>query len=178
MAAICRPDRLPKLRWVAQGSKNTTKTCFEPARELSSRRHAGMVLAMPCDTLDHQRRIVGFLNMGLTYIEGEVNGPAGRRPVRFLVDSGATYSLLAEEDWQAIGLAPKRAATFTLADGSRIGRGISECHVTLPQGEGHTPVILGESGDEPLLGVVTWEILGLVLDPFKRTLHPMRMLLV
>jgi len=38
-------------------------------------------------------------------------------------------------------------------------------------------VILGEPGDEPLLGVVTIEILGLVLNPFKRTLEPMRMLL-
>ena len=44
-------------------------------------------------------------------------------------------------------------------------------------GEGHTPVILGEPGDEALLGVVTLEILGLVLDSFKRTLRPMRALL-
>jgi hypothetical protein len=39
-------------------------------------------------------------------------------------------------------------------------------------------VILGEPGDEPLLGVVTLEILGIVLHPFKRTLEPRRMLLV
>ena len=44
--------------------------------------------------------------------------------------------------------------------------------------EGHTPVILGEPGDEALLGMVTLGILGLVLNPFKRTLQPMRMLLV
>ena len=36
---------------------------------------------------------------------------------------------------------------------------------------------LGEPGDEPLLGVVTLEILGLVLNPFTRTLQPMRALL-
>ena len=47
----------------------------------------------------------------------------------------------------------------------------------LPQGEAHTPVILGEEGDEPLLGVVTLEILGLVLNPFNRTLQPMKMYL-
>ena len=44
--------------------------------------------------------------------------------------------------------------------------------------EGHTPVILGEPGDEALLGVVTLEILGLVFNPFNRTLQPMRMLLM
>ena len=56
-------------------------------------------------------------------------------------------------------------------------RAVSEVHIRLPEGEGHTPVILGEPGDQALLGAVTLEILGLVLHPFKRTLEPMRMLL-
>lgn len=68
--------------------------------------------------------------------------------------------------------------TFTLADGTSVERKVSECHIVLPQGESYTPVVLGEPGDEPLLGVVTLEILGLVLNPFTRTLQPMRMLLV
>jgi hypothetical protein len=38
-------------------------------------------------------------------------------------------------------------------------------------------MILGEAGDEALLGVVTLEILGLVLYPFDRIRHPMRMAL-
>ncbi len=117
--------------------------------------------------------------VGVTYIEGEVRGPAGdMATVRFLVDSGATYSLLPQPTWQTIGLEPKRSATFTLADGTQVERRISECHLTLPQGECHTPVILGEDGDEPMLGAVTLEILGLVLHPFTRRLQPMRMLLV
>ena len=56
--------------------------------------------------------------MGIPFIEGEVssNGTVANRPV--LVDSGASYSLLAEEDWQALGLEPKRTASFELADGT------------------------------------------------------------
>ena len=116
--------------------------------------------------------------MGLTYIEDVVTGPTGRQAnVRFLLDSGATYTLLAEPDWRAIELTPTRSVNFTLADGTQITRQVGECHVALPQGEAHTPVILGEPGDEALLGVVTLEILGLVLNPFTRTLQPMRMLL-
>jgi clan AA aspartic protease len=116
--------------------------------------------------------------MGVTYIEGIARGPTGKEaPVRFLVDSGATYSLLPNEVWQAIELEPAREQTFALADGTMIQRRISECYVVLPQGQAHTPVILGEPGDEALLGVVTLEILGLVLNPFNRTLQPMRMLL-
>ncbi len=116
--------------------------------------------------------------MGITYIEGRVRGPKGEKDVRFLIDSGATYSLLPEVVWKEIGLIPKREHTFVLADGRTIVRKVSECYIILPQGEGHTPVILGESDDEALLGVVTLEILGVVFNPFKRTLEPMRMLLV
>ena len=116
--------------------------------------------------------------MGITYIEGVVTGPTGKQAVvRFLVDSGATYTLLPHKDWRAIELSPKRSATFILADGTSVERRVSECHIALPQGEGHTPVVLGEPGDESLLGVVTLEILGLVLNPFTRALQPMRMLL-
>jgi clan AA aspartic protease len=116
--------------------------------------------------------------MGVTYIEGEVRGPSGKSErVRFLVDSGATYSLLPKAIWEAIGLAPKRRLSFVLADGTTVERSVSEAFLVIPQGEAHTPVILGEAGDEALLGSVTLKILGLVLNPFDRTLHPMRMLL-
>jgi aspartyl protease family protein len=118
--------------------------------------------------------------VGISYAQGTVRGPTGTEAtVRFLIDSGATYSLLPESVWRAIGLAPKRDVEFVLADGTTVHRSVSECHLALSQGEGHTPVVLGEPGDaEPLLGVVTLEILGLVFDPFRRTLQPMRMLLV
>jgi clan AA aspartic protease len=116
--------------------------------------------------------------MGITYIEGQVKGPSGKQKnVRFLVDSGATYSLLPKSVWKTIGLKPKRKLSFTLADGTTVERSVSEAFVIFPQGEAHTPVILGEEGDEALLGVVTLEILGLVFNPFNRTLRPMRMLL-
>lgn len=116
--------------------------------------------------------------MGITFIEGTVSGNGCQETVRFLVDSGATYTLLPQTVWQTLKLKPQRSATFTLADGSTINRDISECFISLPQGKAHTPVILGGKADEALLGTVTLEILGLVLNPFERTLQPMRMLLV
>jgi predicted aspartyl protease len=114
--------------------------------------------------------------MGLTFIEGTVTGPTGtQREVSFLVDSGAHYTVLPSGVWQDLGLEPKRSATFTLVDGTRVERDISECHLALAGQEGHTPVILGETGDEALLGIVTLEIFGLLLDPFKRTLRNMHL---
>ena len=117
--------------------------------------------------------------VGLTYIDGIVSGPTGQRSVTFLVDTGAQYSLLPHEVWRSIGLASLRTRAFHLADGTRIERAVSECVIELPRIEdetprGHTPVILGEPGDVALLGVVTLENLGLVFNPFDRSLRPIR----
>jgi predicted aspartyl protease len=116
--------------------------------------------------------------MGLVFVEGTVTGPTGQQAsLQFLVDSGANYTLLPHRTWPSIGLTPKRSIRCTLADGSIIERQVSECHIALPEGDGHTPVILGEPGDEALLGTITLEELGLFLNPFTRTLQPMRMML-
>jgi predicted aspartyl protease len=117
--------------------------------------------------------------MGITYVDGTVTGPTGKQTaLRLLVDSGATYTLLSPEHWKPIELTPIRSMVFTLTDGTSVERKVSECLISLPQGEGHTPVILGEDGDQSLLGVVTLEILGLIFNRFNRTLQPMRTLLV
>jgi predicted aspartyl protease len=116
--------------------------------------------------------------MGLTYVEGLLTGPNGKQArVRFLIDSGATYTLVPAEESRLLELTPKRTVVFSLVDGTPIERSVSECHLSLPEGDGHTPVILGEPGDEALLGAITLEELGLVLNPFTRKLQPMRMTL-
>ena len=112
------------------------------------------------------------LRVGLTSIEGTVTGPRGTRiNLELLVDSGAKYTLLPHDIWTRLGLEPKRRMRFVMADGSVIERAISECHIALPEGDGHTPVILGELGDVALLGAVTLEELGLVFYPFDRSLR-------
>lgn len=113
--------------------------------------------------------------MGLTFVEATVTGPNDKsRTVSLLVDSGASYSLLPEDVWRDLGLKPQETLDFVLADGTTIQRNASECRIRLNGKERHTPVILGQPGDEPLLGVVTLENLGLVLDPFQRTLQAMK----
>lgn len=116
--------------------------------------------------------------MGQAYTEGKVKGEQGKTVnVRFLVDSGITYTLLPLQVWRALGLKPKRSVEFILADGTTIKRQMSECQIMLARREGHTPVILGEPEDKALLGILTLEILGLILNPFTRKLQPLRMTL-
>ncbi len=151
------------------------------ARRYVARKIRGMVLRF------YQLESGGFLpslraynlTMGLTYVIAKVRGkPGNERRVRLLVDSGATYSLLPERTWKALKLRPMREVTFSLADGTPIRRKVSECFFVLPQGQGTSPVVLGETGDAALLGVVTLESLGLVLNPFDRTLQDMKAMLV
>ena len=89
--------------------------------------------------------------MSVPYIDGVVTGDTGRQAaVKFLVDSGASYTLLPREAWQAIGLEPKRTAVFTLADGSALERKVSECLITLAGEQG----VVGE-GTRPLYSART-----------------------
>ena len=79
--------------------------------------------------------------MGITFIEGTVRGVTGTEAsVRFLVDSGATYSLLPPLIWQSIGLEAKRSQQFSLADGTLVERRISECYVIWEQREPIPPL--------------------------------------
>jgi predicted aspartyl protease len=118
--------------------------------------------------------------MGLAYIEATVRAPGRRRRlrrIRLLVDSGAVYSVLPQTDWRALGLKAERELEFVLADGTTLTRGVSECTFELEGRRATSPVVLGETEDQALLGAVTLETLGLMLNPLSRTLHPMRMVL-
>jgi clan AA aspartic protease len=116
--------------------------------------------------------------MGLVHVDMKVSAPGkAARTVRFLIDSGAAYSVLPQPVWKALKLKPKRTLEFTLADGTTITRDVSECRFAFCGIDAASPVVLGEERDEALLGVVTLENLGLVLNFFERTLSPMRMML-
>ena len=117
--------------------------------------------------------------MGITFIAATVLGPSGEEGLDFLVDSGSQYTLLPQDVWQRIGLVAVRRQRFRLADGTLMEREISNCILCLVElGETPTPVVLGEAGDVALLGAVTLKELGLVLNPFSRTLHPAALLMV
>ena len=116
--------------------------------------------------------------MGVTYIQARLRRPDGRGPtrtVRFLVDSGAIYSVLPAKIWRALRLRAERKVEFTLADGTPIERGVSECRFEIQGKAATSPVVLGAERDGALLGAVTLETLGLMLNPLTREILPMRM---
>jgi clan AA aspartic protease len=118
--------------------------------------------------------------MGMTFQKLTVKAShKGRKSltVNFLIDSGAVYSLVPGKRLKSIGIQPYKTLEFTLADGSVVTRRVGDAYFAYRGGGGAAPVIFGEDGDEPLLGATTLESLALVLNPFQRKLHPMKLLL-
>ena len=118
--------------------------------------------------------------MGLTYIRASIANPAKPRcsaRLRFLVDSGAQYSVVPTTVLRRLGIKPGKTKSFMLADGTEIKRSIGQALFRMNGEEGASPVIFGEKGDSTLLGSLSLEALGLILDPFKRELRPLPMIL-
>jgi predicted aspartyl protease len=116
--------------------------------------------------------------VGIAYVAGTVEslyrrGKAAR--VRFLVDTGATYSVLPSRIWRQLKLRPRETIEFVLADGTTISRGLSDCRFRVAGRAAPSPVVLGHHDDGPLLGAVTLETLGLMVNPLSRALVPMRL---
>lgn len=97
--------------------------------------------------------------------------------VEFLIDSGAVYSVVPGKILDELDIEPYKEVSFSLADGTSVKRRVSSAYFEYQGEGGPAPVVYGEEGDTALLGATTLESIGLVLNPFTRTLHPMRMLM-
>ena len=118
--------------------------------------------------------------MGLTVLAVEVGNPA--RPeitesLELLVDSGAIYSVVPAQVLDRLGIKPLAEQEFRLADGSKIVRRKGIALLKREDRIGGADVIFGEEGDSQLLGAFTLEALGLALDPLRRELRPLPMVL-
>lgn len=93
----------------------------------------------------------------------------------FLVDSGATFTVVPEMSLKKLGIKPQRQESFVLADGKVIRRRVGNAIYEYQGIESAAPVLFGEKGDSLLLGMFTLEALGFSLDPLKRQLYRARL---
>ena len=84
----------------------------------------------------------------------------------FLVDTGATDTLVPRPHLEAIGLKPEGTRVYTLADGSEISVDITVAMLELMDDK--IGVIFGNPGTEPLLGVTALESAGIEVDPVNQ----------
>lgn len=118
--------------------------------------------------------------MGLTFIRVKIINladPQKEKEEELLVDSGAVYSIVSKEVLLSLGIKPHSKRIFILADGNKIEREIGDALFEYSGQKGASPVIFGESGDSAIFGTVSLEALGFILDPIKRELRPLPMIL-
>ncbi|MEW6104347.1 MAG: aspartyl protease [bacterium] len=118
--------------------------------------------------------------MGLTFLDLEVGSPAKpeiTQSVEFLIDSGAVYSVVPEEILNKLEIKPLAEEEFRFANGEKIRRKKGVAIFKYNNKIGGADVIFGEKDDASLLGAFTLEALGLSLDPLKRELKPIPMII-
>ena len=95
----------------------------------------------------------------------------------FYVDSGLAYAVVPERMLRDLGVDATGQETMFLANGEKVVRKTGDAYFELCGKGGYSRVMFGEPDDVNLVGVITLEALGLVLDPFTRELKPVPTLL-
>lgn len=118
--------------------------------------------------------------MALTFLEIQVGSPANpdvTENLKFVIDSGATYSVVPALILRKLDIKPLSEQEFRLADGSKVLRKKGGALFKYGDRVGVADVIFGEEGDSVTLGAFTLEALGLALDPLRRELMHLPMLI-
>lgn len=118
--------------------------------------------------------------MAITYLNLMIKNPQllDKSSVeRFLVDSGAVYSVVPASVLKKLKIKPTDKQKFSLANGEVIEKPVGNALFQYRGKIRSSPVVFGEK-DIFLLGAVTLESLGVILDPINRELKPLPMLLM
>ena len=111
--------------------------------------------------------------MGATHVTVRITNPADRDRYwedLFLVDTGATDSLVPRPHLEAIGLEPRGRRTYELADGRELVVDVTVAEIEFMGEVVGGTVIMGADDVEPLLGVTALESVGIEVDPLNQRL--------
>ncbi len=118
--------------------------------------------------------------MGITFISAKISNPRRTsrvEEIEFLIDTGAIYSVIPSTIARKLGLAKLDREQFTLADGTHRAYDISEAFFEVGDRRGTSKVVFGPPDVTPLLGALTLESLGLMVNPITREVSSMRLFL-
>jgi clan AA aspartic protease len=117
--------------------------------------------------------------MGAFTVPVDIGNPSGSRftSVDALVDTGATYTWIPRDILGDLGVRPTEQRIFELADGRQVRYGFAWATIRVQGKVQPTPVVFGDEGSSPLLGVVTLEEFSLGIDPLNQRLIEVRALL-
>ena len=111
--------------------------------------------------------------MGATQVTVTIRNPA--QPSRsweslFLVDAGATDSVVPRSCIEAIGLKPEGQRIYELADGREVKLDFARAFIEFMGDLTAGRVVIADGDVEPLLGVTALESAGIEVDPVNQRL--------
>ncbi|MGI9067094.1 MAG: clan AA aspartic protease [Pyrinomonadaceae bacterium] len=112
--------------------------------------------------------------MGLIHVTVKLRnlGSAnGAYEAEFLVDTGATDSLVPASELNTIGVQPVGKTTYELANGEVVEYEFGLVEIGFMDEVTAGRVIFGPDNSEPILGVTALESVGIIVDPANRTLR-------
>jgi len=111
--------------------------------------------------------------MGLTHVPVTIRNLITNESftTNFLIDTGCTESMIPASALRKIGIRPEGKHTYELANGKLedFEFGFAEISLLEERTVGH--VLFGPESAEPLLGVITLQAAGLVVDPKNETVR-------
>jgi clan AA aspartic protease len=115
--------------------------------------------------------------MGLTHVPVTVSNfiTNDSFTAEFLIDTGATESMVPASELKRIGIEPDSKRVYQLANGRGQEFEIGEAQIAFWDDSFITRVIFGPDGSEPILGVIELEKAGFMVDPKNQTLTRMQM---
>ena len=113
--------------------------------------------------------------MGTFSVRLEVGNLSGGEyaAVEALVDAGASYTVLASDLLEELGIQPTERQRFQLGDDSFVEYEMGYAGLRLEGRQGGTPVVFGPPGASPLLGAVTLQDFRLIADSVNERLMSM-----
>ena len=110
--------------------------------------------------------------MGLFHVKGQLTGPTGNiEDVKFLVDTGATLSVVPQALAHKLDLKATRSQRVVIAGDQHATWPIAEARLKLNGDEITTPCFIAPNGPA-LLGAVALESLFVAVDPVGKRLIP------
>ena len=109
--------------------------------------------------------------MHVTVTIRSLGSPNGAFEANFLVDTGATDSLVPAAELRRIGMEPVGSKTYELANGELVEYQFGLAEIGFMDEVTAGRVIFGPDGCEPILGVTALESVGITIDPASRTLR-------
>jgi clan AA aspartic protease len=94
-------------------------------------------------------------------------------PVEALVDTGSLYTWLPRAVFDRLDVKPSGKRRFQTADGRIVNRNVAELVIRIDGETATTICVLGDPGDQVLLGAYALEGVSMAADPVNERLVPM-----